>query len=137
MLSQCKKKDLQYKMAAIEVTGSVLHALNTDVFSDFFEIILQSIKPVSWTTCILMSMYILKPRLKRALLEPHIIIILLWPSQYVCIQANKGDSDSEDEAETKRQNSAAKLNLQATAFQAIGLAWPDSTHTQGSTFYHA
>lgn len=48
------------------------------------------------------------------------------------VQANKADSDSEDEAETKRQNSAAKLNLQATAFQAIGLAWPDSTHTQGS-----
>ena len=48
------------------------------------------------------------------------------------MQAKKKDSDSEDEAETKRQNSAAKLNLQATVFQAIGLAWPDSTHTQGS-----
>ena len=48
------------------------------------------------------------------------------------VQANKADSDSEDEAETKRQNSVAKLNLQATAFQAVGLAWPDSTHTQGA-----
>lgn len=47
MLSQCKKKDLQYKMAAIEATGSVLHNLKTDVFSEFFEIILLSIKPVS------------------------------------------------------------------------------------------
>jgi hypothetical protein len=52
---------------------------------------------------------------------------------HVCVQANKTEtSDSEDEAETRRQNSAAKLNLQATAFQAVGLAWPaDSTHTQG------
>ena len=48
MLSQCKKKDLQYKMAAIEATGSVLHALKTDVFSDFYEIVLQSVNPVSW-----------------------------------------------------------------------------------------
>ena len=47
MLSQCKKKDLQYRMAAVEVTGSVLHALKTDVFSEFFEIVLQGIKPVS------------------------------------------------------------------------------------------
>ena len=48
------------------------------------------------------------------------------------MQAKNTDaSDSEDEAETKRQNSAVKLNLQATIFQAIGLAWPDSTHTQG------
>ena len=52
MLSQCKKKDLQYKMAAIEATGSVLHALKTDVFSDFYEIILQSVNPVSWKACI-------------------------------------------------------------------------------------
>ena len=50
----------------------------------------------------------------------------------VCMQAKMIDTgDSEDEAETKRQNSAAKLNLQATAFQTMGLAWPDSTHTQG------
>ena len=47
MLFQCKKKDLQYKMAAIEATGSVLHALKADVFPEFFEIVLQSIKPVS------------------------------------------------------------------------------------------
>jgi hypothetical protein len=47
MLSQCKKKDLQYKMAVIEATGSALHALKTDVFSEFFEIVLQNIKPVS------------------------------------------------------------------------------------------
>jgi hypothetical protein len=52
---------------------------------------------------------------------------------HVCVQAHKTEtSDSEDEAETRRQNSAAKLNLQATAFQAVGLAWPaDSTRTQG------
>ena len=46
MLSQCKKRDLHYKMASIEATGSVLDSLKTDVFSDFFEIILPSIKPV-------------------------------------------------------------------------------------------
>ena len=64
MLSQCKKKDLQYKMAAIEATGSVLHALKTDVFSEFFEIILQSIKPVSLsgTTCMLPCMNSIKFR---------------------------------------------------------------------------
>ena len=43
----------------------------------------------------------------------------------------KADSGSEDEAESKRLNSAAKLNLQATAFQAMGLAWPESADTQG------
>jgi hypothetical protein len=60
MLSQCKKKDLQYKMAAIEATGSVLHALKTDVFSEFFEIVLQNIKPVSLDgslACVTVSLY--------------------------------------------------------------------------------
>ena len=65
--------------------------------------------------------------------EPHNINASLYHvCVRVCMQAKKTDaSDSEDEAETKRQNSAAKLNLQATVFQAIGLAWPNSTHTQG------
>ena len=47
MLAQCKKKDMQYKMAAIEATGSVIHALKTDVFSEFYDVIHQIIKPVS------------------------------------------------------------------------------------------
>ena len=44
---------------------------------------------------------------------------------------SKTDSGSEDDAESKRENSATKLNLEATAFQAIGLAWPENTHSQG------
>ena len=47
MLAQCKKKDIHFKMAAIEATGNVLQALKIDAFSDFFEILLQIIKPVS------------------------------------------------------------------------------------------
>lgn len=47
MLTQCKKKDVRYKMAALEATGCILHALKIDVFSEFFEVVLQCIKPVS------------------------------------------------------------------------------------------
>lgn len=50
MLAQCKKKDQQYKMAAIEATGSVLQALKVDVFSEFYDILHQIIKPVSAKT---------------------------------------------------------------------------------------
>ena len=47
MLAQCKKRDLQYKMAALEATGSVLHDLRVDGFAEFFPIIVEVVKPVS------------------------------------------------------------------------------------------
>lgn len=47
MLAQCKKKDIHFKMAAIEATGSVLQALKADVFAELFDILQLAIKPVS------------------------------------------------------------------------------------------
>ena len=47
---------------------------------------------------------------------------------------NKTDSGSDDDTECKRESSATKLNLEATAFQVIGLAWPENTHSQGNYY---
>ena len=58
-----------------------------------------------------------------------------YHSIFLSAMQGKSDNGSEDEGESKRSNSAAKLNLQATAFVAMGLAWPESTSTQGIPYF--
>ena len=45
VLLQCKKKDLQYKAVAVEVTGKVAGALNVDCFSDLYEVAVSVLRP--------------------------------------------------------------------------------------------
>ena len=47
MLAQCKKRDLHFKMAALEATGNVLHDLKVDCFAEIFALVLEIVKPVS------------------------------------------------------------------------------------------
>lgn len=112
ILAQCRKKQQPaYQLVAMETIGGVVSSLEVDVFSEFSEIALPILLPVS--KIVYIHMYITVP------------VFVSQPS------SSDGRESEEEEEGEKREAAALRLQLREKTAEAVGKTWPSCAETQG------